>query len=147
MSTSNVTLILILILNLMLFTCVTSSRKATLPPKRGSSGAHSLPAVVPGPAKQGSPSESTNNNKCPKDTVKLGACGSWLGLVTEVVGTKPSEECCTVVKGLADLEAALCMCSVVKASLAGLVTLDTPIALSLLVNGCGKKIPDGFSCA
>ncbi|KAG2672271.1 hypothetical protein I3760_13G032400 [Carya illinoinensis] len=85
--------------------------------------------------------------KCPKDTLKFGVCGNWLGLVTEIVGTPPSEECCTVVKGLADLEAALCLCTAIKANVLGVVKLEVPVALSLLVNGCGKKVPEGFVCA
>lgn len=85
--------------------------------------------------------------KCPKDTLKFGVCGSWLGLVTEVIGTKPSEKCCTLVKGLADLEAALCFCTAIKANVLGIVKLKVPIAVSLLVSACGKKVPDGFVCA
>ena len=68
-------------------------------------------------------------------------------MVTEVIGTKPSEECCTLVKGLADLEAALCLCTAIKANVLGIVKLKVPVALSLLVNACGKKVPEGFVCA
>ncbi|KAL7203748.1 hypothetical protein ACSBR2_016912 [Camellia fascicularis] len=85
--------------------------------------------------------------KCPKDTLKFGVCGEWLGLVTEVIGTKPNPQCCTVVKGLADLEAALCLCTAIKANLLGVIKLEVPIALSLVINGCGKKVPEGFVCA
>ncbi|CAL5381467.1 unnamed protein product [Camellia sinensis] len=85
--------------------------------------------------------------KCKKDTLKFGVCGEWLGLVTEVIGTKPNPQCCTVVKGLADLEAALCLCTAIKANVLGVVKLEVPIALSLVINGCGKKVPEGFVCA
>ncbi|KAL7233568.1 hypothetical protein ACSBR1_017234 [Camellia fascicularis] len=85
--------------------------------------------------------------KCPKDTLKFGVCGEWLGLVTEVIGTKPNPQCCTVVKGLADLEAALCLCTAIKADVLGVIKLEVPIALSLVINGCGKKVPEGFVCA
>jgi hypothetical protein len=84
--------------------------------------------------------------KCPKDTLKFGVCGSWLGLVTEVIGTKPSEECCTLVKGLADLEAASCLCTAIKANVLGIVNLKLPVAITLLLNACGKKVPQGFVC-
>ena len=84
--------------------------------------------------------------KCPKDTLKFGVCGSWLGLVTEVIGTKPSEECCTLVKGLADLEAALCLCTAIKANVLGIAKLKVPIAITLIVDACGKKVPQGFVC-
>lgn len=84
--------------------------------------------------------------KCPRDTLKFGVCGSWLGLVREVIGTPPSQECCTLVKGLADFEAAVCFCSALKTSLLGVSTVKIPVALSLLLNSCGKKVPQGFVC-
>ncbi|XP_052194641.1 putative lipid-binding protein At4g00165 [Diospyros lotus] len=84
--------------------------------------------------------------KCPKDTLKFGVCGEWLGLVSEVVGAKPSPQCCTLVKGLADLEAAACLCTAIKANVLGAINLQVPIALSLVINGCGKEVPEGFVC-
>ena len=122
---------LLIVFNLMFFTCV-SSTKVTCPPK-GTTAPSSPATTVP--------------KKCPKDTLKFGVCGSWLGLVTEVIGTKPSKECCTLIKGLADLEAALCLCTAIKANVLGVVKVNVPIALTLLVNACGKKVPDGFVCA
>ncbi|XP_040991448.1 putative lipid-binding protein At4g00165 [Juglans microcarpa x Juglans regia] len=119
-----------ILLNVIFFTTVSSSNVPCTPKS---------PPLTP--------STPEKPAKCPKDTLKFGVCGSWLGLVTEVVGTKPSEECCTVVKGLADLEAALCLCTAIKANVLGVVKLEVPVALSLLVNGCGKKVPEGFVCA
>ncbi|GMP42876.1 hypothetical protein CsSME_00012468 [Camellia sinensis var. sinensis] len=118
--TSSLLLLLIIII-LFFFNIVSSHRVPCLPAK--------LPA------------------KCTKDTLKFGVCGEWLGLVTEVIGTKPNPQCCTVVKGLADLEAALCLCTAIKANVLGVVKLEVPIALSLVINGCGKKVPEGFVCA
>ncbi|KAK1424950.1 hypothetical protein QVD17_20291 [Tagetes erecta] len=85
--------------------------------------------------------------KCPKDTLKFGVCGDWLGLVHEVVGAQPDSECCSLVKGLADLEAAVCLCTAIKANVLGVIKVKVPVALSLLVNSCGKKVPEGFKCA
>lgn len=124
-------LALLIVFNLMFFTCV-SCNNVPCPPKATPS-----PANVPKKAQ----------GKCPNDTLKFGVCGSWLGLVTEVIGAKPSEECCSLIKGLADLEAALCLCTAIKANVLGVVKIDVPIALSLLVNSCGKKVPEGFVCA
>ncbi|KAI9078472.1 hypothetical protein K1719_039568 [Acacia pycnantha] len=95
-----------------------------------------------------SPTKKASDEKCPIDTLKFGVCGSWLGLVTEVIGSKPSEKCCTVVKGLADLEAALCLCTAIKANALGsfVNNLKVPVAVSLVVNACGKKVPNGFVC-
>ncbi|KAG5538628.1 hypothetical protein RHGRI_019253 [Rhododendron griersonianum] len=93
------------------------------------------------------PSTPKPAEKCPKDTLKFGVCGEWLGLVTEVIGAKPSPKCCALVEGLAELEAALCLCTAIKANVLGAVNVEVPIALSLVVNGCGKKVPEGFVCA
>ncbi|XP_074280011.1 putative lipid-binding protein At4g00165 [Silene latifolia] len=119
---------LIVIFNILCFTCVSSHYVPCSPPP--------YPSSPP----------STHVTKCPKDTLKFGVCGSWLGLVTEVIGTKPSPECCNLVKGIADLEAAVCLCTALKANVLGLVKVKTSIALSLLLNGCGKKVPEGFKC-
>ncbi|KAK9910852.1 hypothetical protein M0R45_034791 [Rubus argutus] len=102
---------------------------------------------APCPPTSPPPSVPKKQAKCPRDTLKFGVCGSWLGLVTEVVGTKPSKECCTLIKGLADLEAALCLCTAIKANVLGVVKLKVPVAASLLVNACGGKVPEGFVCA
>ncbi|KAK7373291.1 hypothetical protein VNO80_06692 [Phaseolus coccineus] len=116
-----------ILLNLLFISCIASDNlpcppKSTIPP-------------------------STAPHKCPMNTLKFGVCGSWLGLVKEVIGSKPSEKCCTVVKGLADLEAALCLCTAIKANVLGSVKLKVPVALTLLINACGKKVPSGFVCA
>ncbi|CAL0331282.1 unnamed protein product [Lupinus luteus] len=44
--------------------------------------------------------------KCPTDTLKLGACADLLGLVHVIIGTPPSGNCSALINGLADLEAA-----------------------------------------
>ncbi|KAF9613981.1 hypothetical protein IFM89_014174 [Coptis chinensis] len=116
-------------LNILFFSCV-SSHKIVCPP------APKTPSPTP-----------VKPAKCPKDTLKLGVCADLLGgLVTLVVGTPASSPCCTLLSGLADLEAALCLCTAIKANVLGLIKLDVPIAVSLLVSACGKKIPDGFKC-
>jgi hypothetical protein len=54
--------------------------------------------------------------------------------------------CCSILGGLADLEAAVCLCTAIKANVLG-ISLDIPVKLSLLVNYCGKNLPSGFICA
>ncbi|KAF0922128.1 hypothetical protein E2562_024690 [Oryza meyeriana var. granulata] len=85
-------------------------------------------------------------NKCPKNALKFAACADVLGLVSAEVGQPPYEPCCSVLGGLADLEAAVCLCTAIKANVLG-ITLDIPVKLSLLVNYCGKNLPSGFLCA
>ncbi|CAI9770326.1 unnamed protein product [Fraxinus pennsylvanica] len=84
--------------------------------------------------------------KCPKDTLKLGVCSDWLGLVHEEIGAKPSSKCCALLEGLANLEAALCLCTAIKANLLGIVNLEIPVAISFVIDSCGKKVPKGFVC-
>ncbi|XP_022040434.1 putative lipid-binding protein At4g00165 [Helianthus annuus] len=85
---------------------------------------------------------SANKQPCPpktpsvrisKDTQKFGVCGDWLGLVHEAIGAQPDSECCSLVKGLADLEAAACLCTALTANVHGVLKVKVPIALSLVV--------------
>ncbi|KAE8674410.1 putative lipid-binding protein [Hibiscus syriacus] len=82
---------------------------------------------------------------CPKDTLKLGVCADLLGLVNIVVGTPPTSKCCALIQGLSDLEAALCLCTAIKANVLG-INLNVPVTLSLLLSACQKEIPPGFIC-
>ncbi|CAK9321618.1 unnamed protein product [Citrullus colocynthis] len=124
---------LLLLLNLLFFTMVTSTYIPCPPPPP------EHPKGVP--SKQPAPQP-----RCPKDTLKLGVCADLLGgLVHVVLGKPPKTPCCTLIQGLADLEAAVCLCTVIKAKALGL-NIDLPVSLSLLLNYCGKKVPYGFQC-
>ncbi|CAA2992676.1 putative lipid-binding protein At4g00165 [Olea europaea var. sylvestris] len=112
---------LLILLNTIFFTCVSSQN-------------------IPCPPAPATP------KKCPRDTLKLGVCGDWLGLVHEEIGAKPSSKCCALLEGLANLEAALCLCTAIKANVLGIVNLEIPVAISLVINSCGKKVPKGFVC-
>ncbi|RRT58092.1 hypothetical protein B296_00046321 [Ensete ventricosum] len=92
------------------------------------------------------PSPKPASDKCPVDTLKFAACANVLnGLISFEIGTPPKKPCCSLVGGLADAEAALCLCTALKADVLGL-NLNIPISLSLLVNYCGKEVPAGFQC-
>uniref|UniRef100_A0A0D3C6C7 Bifunctional inhibitor/plant lipid transfer protein/seed storage helical domain-containing protein n=1 Tax=Brassica oleracea var. oleracea TaxID=109376 RepID=A0A0D3C6C7_BRAOL len=54
--------------------------------------------------------------------------------------------CCALLKGIANLEAAVCLCTALKANVLG-INLNVPVDLSLLLNYCGKKLPYGLQCA
>lgn len=102
---------------------------------------------TPCPPPPSSPSTpSTPKGKCPVDTLKLLACVDALnGLVHAVVGAKASDTCCPLLSGVADLDAALCLCTTIKAK--GLnISLVLPVAISVLVNECGKHVPSSFQC-
>ncbi|KAL9231494.1 hypothetical protein vseg_006719 [Gypsophila vaccaria] len=96
------------------------------------------------PAAPVSPAPSTS--KCPIDTLKLGVCADVLGLVHAVLGAPPSgTKCCALLKGLANLEAAACLCTALKANVLG-IHLNVPIALSVLLSACQKDVPSGYTC-
>ncbi|XP_039127791.1 14 kDa proline-rich protein DC2.15-like [Dioscorea cayenensis subsp. rotundata] len=87
-----------------------------------------------------------DNKLCPIDTLKLGVCIDVLnGLLNVTIGKPPKEPCCPLLGGLLDVEAAVCLCTAIKADILG-IHLNIPIDLSLLLNYCGKGVPKGFKC-
>ncbi|KAK9052318.1 hypothetical protein SSX86_028947 [Deinandra increscens subsp. villosa] len=138
-SMSLATTAFLLTLNLLFFTLVTSTHTPKgCPP----------PPPPPCPPSPKSPTPSVPSKAtCPKDTLKLGVCANLLNdLVHLVVGGPPKTPCCTLIGGLADLEAAVCLCTAIKANVLG-INLNVPVSLSLLLNYCGKKVPSGFQCS
>ncbi|PKA46477.1 14 kDa proline-rich protein DC2.15 [Apostasia shenzhenica] len=98
--------------------------------------------ATPTPSVQAPPAA----RKCPRDALKLGVCADVLGLIKLNLGRPPKLPCCSLLKGLADLEAALCLCTALKANILG-IDLNLPISLSLVLNYCGVGTPSGFQCA
>ncbi|WMV20207.1 hypothetical protein MTR67_013592 [Solanum verrucosum] len=79
------------------------------------------------------------------DTLKLGVCANILHLVNVVVGSPPTMPCCSLIQGLTDLEAAVCLCTAIRANVLG-INFNVPLSLSLILNSCGKNPPTGFTC-
>ncbi|XP_040988814.1 14 kDa proline-rich protein DC2.15-like [Juglans microcarpa x Juglans regia] len=106
--------------------------------------------ICPKPKPNPKPSPSSTpaaTQSCPRDALKLGVCAKLLnGTVGAVVGTPPDAPCCSLLGGLVDLEAAVCLCTAIKANILG-INLNIPVSLSLLINTCGKNVPSGFQCA
>ncbi|CAA3028544.1 14 kDa proline-rich protein DC2.15-like [Olea europaea var. sylvestris] len=97
----------------------------------------------PNPIPNPTPSKGT----CPRDALKLGICAKLLnGSVGTTIGNPPDHPCCSVLGGLLDLEAAVCLCTALKANILG-ININIPISLSLLINTCGKALPKDFICA
>ncbi|KAL7595894.1 hypothetical protein Lser_V15G29295 [Lactuca serriola] len=93
------------------------------------------------------PNTNPNTETCPRDALKLGVCANLLGgLVKVELGSPPVKPCCSLIQGLADLEAAVCLCTAIKANVLG-INLNVPLSLSLLVNVCGGEVPNGFVCS
>ncbi|KAF8050770.1 hypothetical protein N665_1884s0004 [Sinapis alba] len=92
------------------------------------------------------PSTPGSSGNCPIDVLKLGVCGNVLSdLLNIQLGQPSAQPCCSVVQGLVDLEAAVCLCTALRANVLG-INLNVPISLSVLLNKCNKKVPSGFEC-
>ncbi|PNX59807.1 proline-rich protein, partial [Trifolium pratense] len=102
-------------------------------------------ACPPPPTPSITPTPPSTSKKCPTDTLKLGVCADVLGLVNIVIGSPASSKCCALLQGLVDLDAALCLCTAIKANILG-INLNVPITLSLLLSACEKSVPSGFQC-
>ncbi|KAL1187718.1 pEARLI1-like lipid transfer protein 2 [Cardamine amara subsp. amara] len=143
-SRTTAALALFLILNLLFCTTISACGSCGSPspkPKPKPS-----PKPTPKPKHKPTPSPSPATAKCPRDALKLGVCANVLnGLLNITLGKPPAEPCCTLIKGLADVEAAACLCTALKAKILG-TNLNIPVSLSLLLNVCSKKVPPGFQC-
>ncbi|PIA45555.1 hypothetical protein AQUCO_01600033v1 [Aquilegia coerulea] len=134
-----------LTLNILLFALVTAHDDCSHPPMNAPKP---LKKPITYPTRPGSVPTPAAYGKCPKDALKLGVCANLLGgLVSVQVGTPPDHPCCTLIRGLVDLEAAVCLCTAIKAKVLNVVNLNVPLSVSLLLNTCGKKAPSGFQCA
>ncbi|GLJ25679.1 hypothetical protein SUGI_0491990 [Cryptomeria japonica] len=103
-----------------------SSRKCSPPPP-------GIPGLAPG------------TGTCPLNALKLGACVDALGGVAHVgVGDPIVNKCCPVLKGVLELEAALCLCTTIRVKILNL-NIILPLALELFVQ-CGLTPPPGFKC-
>ncbi|KAI9111101.1 hypothetical protein K1719_017976 [Acacia pycnantha] len=135
------------LINLFFLTVVTSTYvPCPSPPHQSKSPKPSTPSS-PSTKPPSSPSSSGGKQpSCPRDALKLGVCADVLGLIKVQLGTPPKTPCCSLIQGLADLEAAVCLCTALKANVLG-INLNVPINLSLIINYCGKGVPKGFQCA
>uniref|UniRef100_A0A0D9XM88 Bifunctional inhibitor/plant lipid transfer protein/seed storage helical domain-containing protein n=1 Tax=Leersia perrieri TaxID=77586 RepID=A0A0D9XM88_9ORYZ len=93
------------------------------------------------------PTPKPGTGSCPRDALKLHVCANVLGLVKAKIGAvEPYEPCCSLLDGLVDLDAAVCLCTAIKANVLG-INLNLPIDLSLILNNCGKICPSDYQCA
>ncbi|KAL6965489.1 36.4 kDa proline-rich protein [Sarracenia purpurea var. burkii] len=103
------------------------------------------PPVLSPPSRPPSP-PSPATATCPIDTLKLGACVDVLGGLVHIgLGDPVANQCCPVLQGLLELEAAVCLCTTLKIKVLNL-NIFVPIALQVLIT-CGKSPPPGFTCS
>ncbi|KAI3706940.1 hypothetical protein L6452_25036 [Arctium lappa] len=146
---SNVSIILFLALHFLFFTMVSSCLTCTSPTPNQSPSPSPTPTPTPTPPPPPPPPPiltPTLTPTCPRDTLKLGVCVNLLrSLVNVEVGSPPVKPCCSLIKGLADLEVAVCLCTTIRANALG-ININVPMSLSLLLNVCGNQVPRGFQC-
>ncbi|KAF9593387.1 hypothetical protein IFM89_022566 [Coptis chinensis] len=85
---------------------------------------------------------ATTQPTCRIEVLQLGVCLNFLGGVV----VSPPYPCCTLMEGLADFDAAVCLCLAIKSNVMG-TNLDIAQALDLIFKFCRKNLPSGFECA
>ncbi|KAL8478194.1 hypothetical protein ACS0TY_030185 [Phlomoides rotata] len=103
------------------------------------------PPTIPKTPTVPKPPSPKPQETCPIDILKLGACVDVLGGLVHIgIGSSSNDACCPVLQGLVDLDAAICLCTTIKAKLLN-INIILPIALQVLID-CGKTPPSGFTC-
>ncbi|MBA0692342.1 hypothetical protein Goari_009913, partial [Gossypium aridum] len=69
-----------------------------------------------------------------------------VNLVNVEIGSVPTEPCCGLIRGLADLEAALCICNGIRANVLGIIDINLPISLTILLHNCGREPSVDYQC-
>ncbi|EEF49494.1 lipid binding protein, putative [Ricinus communis] len=82
-----------------------------------------------------------SSTSCPVGAPKLKVCADLLGLVS----IPPDTPCCNLLGNLAAAEAALCLCAAIRVNALG-IHLNVPLDVNLLLNNCGKEVPEEFTC-
>lgn len=80
------------------------------------------------------------SSKCPD----LRVCANVLkDLVSIIIGAPQSKPCCSLIAGLVDVKAHACLCTTLKGDILG-ININIPV--KILLNVCGRKVPDGPVC-
>ncbi|PIA55533.1 hypothetical protein AQUCO_00700081v1 [Aquilegia coerulea] len=78
---------------------------------------------------------------CSIDPPQLNVCADILGIQLAI--TTHSHPCCTLIHGLSDLEASLCVCNALKANILG---IDLTLKVGIVFTTCQKTLPSGYTC-
>ncbi|CAN6854440.1 unnamed protein product, partial [Brassica oleracea] len=84
---------------------------------------------------------------CPRNALQIGACTNVLNAIDLTLGNPPPPvpPCCSLIAGLADLEAAVCLCTALDVNVLG-INVHLPIDISVLFNACSRFSPPSFQC-
>ncbi|XVE68392.1 hypothetical protein DITRI_Ditri09bG0064500 [Diplodiscus trichospermus] len=101
-------------------------------------------ATYPSGYKYNPQGQGRDEGRC--NPLNLGVCANLLGLVNIELGNVPTQPCCSLIQGLVDIEAAVCLCTAIRANVLG-INLNLPIDLSLLLNNCGRTPSAQYMCS
>ncbi|KAK4425483.1 proline-rich protein DC2.15 [Sesamum alatum] len=89
----------------------------------------------------------TSATTFPKDTLKLRVCADLLHSLIGIlpIGKPPKEQCCGLIQGLINLDAAVCLWTTIKAGLLGRILIDVDLAIEILLSACGKNVASIFT--
>ncbi|KAL4388040.1 hypothetical protein GQ457_09G026230 [Hibiscus cannabinus] len=130
--------VLFLSLNIVFFALVSSHNVDSK--SKGSSCTRNPVVIRPGDVVRNGQGQSGTCNP-----LNLGVCLNLLNLVDVELGNVPTKPCCSLIQGLADVEAAVCLCSAVRANVLG-ININLPITLNLFLNNCGRRVPTDYIC-
>ncbi|KAF8762885.1 hypothetical protein HU200_008967 [Digitaria exilis] len=102
------------------------------------------PAPPVSPSPPAVPTPPSGSGSCPIDALKLNLCANVLNLLKLNLPVG-NDQCCPLLQGLVDLDAALCLCTAIKANILG-INVNADIDVSILLNHCGKTCPADFTC-
>ncbi|XP_010422221.1 PREDICTED: lipid transfer protein EARLI 1 [Camelina sativa] len=147
-SKNSASLALFFAINIIFFTLTAATDCGCNPnPKVPTPSVPSPSVPSPNPRPVTPPNTPGSSGKCPIDALRLGVCANVLSSLLNVqLGQPSSQSCCSLIQGLVDLDAAICLCTALRANVLG-INLNVPISLSVLLNVCNRKLPSGFQCA
>ncbi|RYR78067.1 hypothetical protein Ahy_A01g002818 isoform B [Arachis hypogaea] len=116
-------------LNLLFFALVSGCGYKCSNPKPKPNPNHPSPSPN-NPNPNPNPNNPNNNTTCPRDALKLGICANVLsGLLNITLGQPPVTPCCSLLSGLVDLEAAICLCTALRGNILGInINFQSPLA-------------------
>ncbi|XP_059654254.1 14 kDa proline-rich protein DC2.15-like [Cornus florida] len=82
---------------------------------------------------------------CPENVLKFGVCGGLMNYLMHFEVGKPPMNCCKLMNGMFEFEAAVCLCMAMKANIMGF-NMNIPFAMTLILDFCGKKTPPDYKC-
>ncbi|GJN20066.1 hypothetical protein PR202_gb07393 [Eleusine coracana subsp. coracana] len=88
------------------------------------------------------------HGSCPSDALRFRVCADVLRDALNVrhpPAPVPFEPCCPLLEGLVDVDAAICLCTVIKAAdvVGG---INIPVDFAHILNNCGKSWARDFQC-